>query len=46
MMLLLAFVAFFALVVLWMVAPSGAPERAPEGSVASSSSLSGADATA
>ena len=45
-MMLLAFVAFFALVVLWMVAPTDRPQATPEGPLASSSSLSGADATA
>jgi hypothetical protein len=45
MMLFLAFAAFFALVLLWLAAPTGAPERAHDGAI-SSSSLSGADAAA
>ena len=44
MMLFLAFAAFFALVLLWLTAPTGEPERA-HGAI-SSSTLSGADATA
>ncbi len=45
MMLLLAYAAFFALVLLWLAAPTGAPERAHDGAI-SSSPLAGADATA
>lgn len=45
MIMLLAFVAFAALVVLWMLAPNGTSERAPEGAV-SSSALAGADVIA
>ncbi len=45
MMLFLAFAAFFALVLLWLAAPMGASEPAPDGAVAAAS-LSGADAIA
>ncbi|CAA9571878.1 MAG: hypothetical protein AVDCRST_MAG59-3622 [uncultured Thermomicrobiales bacterium] len=45
MMLLLAFAAFFALVLLWLAAPTGAPECANDGAI-SSSPLAGADAAA